>query len=941
MRLLLTSDWQCDTNNLDLCEQSLQELLAAAKKYKPDAIIHAGDVKDAYSPVHVPVVSFAVRAVRRICEAGHRLIILLGNHDRVSQTADSKNWLDVLRVAGAETVSKPRSKRIGDGVVSFLPYTSDKKEERRWAAQLAAEETTGLRVLIFHTEVKGAVLNGAGIPTSGADLDALGASHYTACFGGHIHGHQQIGKNAWYIGSPFCQDWSEANACKGHVLADIEQVANTGRAMLETHVNVSQLVTKIPHWYDAEWLIENNQLPEPGAYIRSKVDVASKKIKDQLQDAEQRLRATFGDSVKLFVIPQITKQEAEAVLLQDSSDTDNVARYVAATFPVDSRCSAKVLTSYLSTKLGELRGASGNSHTRFIKAWARNVLTFKKVKIPLANQGLVLLSGKNLDWPKRSNGAGKTNCLSLLGPVPLFGQTIKEQKNDAWACESNEDEAFSALLMKDMAGRKILVERARRPHAIRLYVNGKDQSAGLTGKRKRETQGLIEEAIGLDLKLLLNSVYIDQTIANGFLFAAQQERMDLVGKLLDLERFDTALHSVAHDAKCNELARAAATEKLEALTSSIEELKEQLVDATALVKRDWETQAKTARKEVHQLVKARGALLDLKSSYDDKQAELDSLRHVVLDQTRRVSDVRGELRSWGMQLSRAEKLLKAKKCAVCEQDATGAGAELQKNAKSNLKEATATLALAEKALAGLEANEDKLDKYISRWTAQVDKLEVQLDSARSVLEQAQTGAEREAKQNAAALDRKASVQKKLSKVKRIQSAVHSTIKALSIDAELLLLARKAFSRSGMPAYLSSGLCPVLNQAAEEYAELLFNSRLKIHFEVVDGKFIVDVVNSAGSGEVAGQSVGESAMAGLITAFAIRECAPKTNLLILDEPGHGLDSEGAKQFANGLLKLCDRFETILLTTHNPAIESVLSGQRVWTVEKKDRISRLIT
>jgi len=105
-------------------------------------------------------------------------------------------------------------------------------------------------------------------------------------------------------------------------------------------------------------------------------------------------------------------------------------------------------------------------------------------------------------------------------------------------------------------------------------------------------------------------------------------------------------------------------------------------------------------------------------------------------------------------------------------------------------------------------------------------------------------------------------------------------------------------------------------------------------------FRVDVVNAAGSDTLKGQSVGESAMAGVIAAFALREVAPKTNLLILDEPGSGLDAEGARLFARGLLKLKPRYETILVTTHSPIIESVLAGETTWTIEKQNGYSHLI-
>ena len=85
------------------------------------------------------------------------------------------------------------------------------------------------------------------------------------------------------------------------------------------------------------------------------------------------------------------------------------------------------------------------------------------------------------------------------------------------------------------------------------------------------------------------------------------------------------------------------------------------------------------------------------------------------------------------------------------------------------------------------------------------------------------------------------------------------------------------------------------------------------------------------------------MAGIVAAFALREACPRTNLVILDEPGFGLDSVGAKQFAKGLLALKEsgRFGTILCTTHSPVIESLLTGETVWTVIKQNGISELVT
>jgi DNA repair exonuclease SbcCD nuclease subunit len=224
MKLLLQSDSQAEFSNLDLCEQSHQELLKAIQVHKPDAVIHGGDLKESYNPIDVRVAKFWVKATRQIVDTGVPFYINLGNHDRISQSRESKNWLDILRVAGATTFTKPRIKRVADGAIAFLPYTADKALERKWAKQLAidVQEYIGPKALIFHTEVAGALLNTFGTKAVGNDHAGLCFDKYDVCLGGHIHGFQQIGGNAFYIGSPFCQDWGEADQQKGLVLVTIE-----------------------------------------------------------------------------------------------------------------------------------------------------------------------------------------------------------------------------------------------------------------------------------------------------------------------------------------------------------------------------------------------------------------------------------------------------------------------------------------------------------------------------------------------------------------------------------------------------------------------------------------------------------------------------------------------------------------------------------------------
>lgn len=224
MRLLCTSDSQAERSNLDLCEIALEELLRAADKYKPDAIVHAGDLKDPYSPVDVPVYNFWVRATQRIVRAGWDFYCNLGNHDRISQSLDSRNWFPVLRAAGAKAITKPTVKKIGDGYVAFCPFTANRAEEYEWYKQLALEiksYTAGPRVLIFHGEVAGADMGA--ITSLGIEPKDMYYSEYDICLGGHLHKHHHVSDNIWYIGSPFCQDWSEANDRKGILYVEIPE----------------------------------------------------------------------------------------------------------------------------------------------------------------------------------------------------------------------------------------------------------------------------------------------------------------------------------------------------------------------------------------------------------------------------------------------------------------------------------------------------------------------------------------------------------------------------------------------------------------------------------------------------------------------------------------------------------------------------------------------
>ena len=84
MKLLFTSDWQSDFENLDLCERAAEDVLNLCAAHELEGFVVAGDLKQRRNPVDVtgyPILD----AVHQASERGNifGVILVLSNHDRV------------------------------------------------------------------------------------------------------------------------------------------------------------------------------------------------------------------------------------------------------------------------------------------------------------------------------------------------------------------------------------------------------------------------------------------------------------------------------------------------------------------------------------------------------------------------------------------------------------------------------------------------------------------------------------------------------------------------------------------------------------------------------------------------------------------------------------------------------------------------------------------
>jgi hypothetical protein len=143
MRILLTSDWQCSYDNLELCKQAAEEILELRREHDFQVLVLCGDLKHVYNPVDLRVINFWQRTIKRWNEELDDVVVLLGNHDRLGMHNERPNWMPVLRNAGAKCFDEPSYHRLSDGFRLLLGKIMSYALERPtiWELTRALTET--------------------------------------------------------------------------------------------------------------------------------------------------------------------------------------------------------------------------------------------------------------------------------------------------------------------------------------------------------------------------------------------------------------------------------------------------------------------------------------------------------------------------------------------------------------------------------------------------------------------------------------------------------------------------------------------------------------------------------------------------------------------------------------------------------------------------------
>lgn len=685
---------------------------------------------------------------------------------------------------------------------------------------------------------------------------------------------------------------------------------------------IESIPSIVPDWFDPSSANFAPPADWTGCRVRVKVPINTADPAKEMSDARELLEKKYPGA-DLHLVQDFDAACPASTTTTTGSDEDMLREYFE-TVAMPEGSTREQAVAYLKTLLPGT-GVFGVQAASFVSATATNVLGFDGAVVDMNRKGLTLVTGLRPDKGNKSNGAGKSTWVGLpfLG---LTGKTFKGQECDDWASRHNGKPARIETVLMLPDGRKLSLLRQRRPTKLLLLVDGKDVTMGTPAA----SQKYIEQLTNLTWDVITNAVYIGQHEAAS-VFGTDKERKELFSRLLGLNRFldvQAKLRRVS-----TRLSNSASSIEAEAQSAeaALHEVERQRVELHAHMKSVPKVDTKTIAalgskllsldKDLHEAV-----TLSAKHKKDYRELT-DKVRKHAAD----ANQARGRSKMLGEQLGRAASV--GDVCQLC-------GGIVDKASIKKYRAKLADDVVIERASAKKHEN---LEESVIEKRDRVEQLINAQEKASQSVRIEQVNVQRQLD----ALNAQKDEHDKLRqhhKTSALRAAKLRKNLSIHVGARTATLMEKAFvdtcssacGRDGLPAFLCAAAAPRLNTAASVYRDA-FESDVAVVFHATADGIDIEVVNEDGGCDHRAQSKGEASLVGIITSLAFREALVPLGVLILDEPGEGLDAQSASAFARGMNQVAERFGAAYVITHNPAILAGLEPDHHIEVVKTGKVS----
>jgi DNA repair exonuclease SbcCD ATPase subunit/DNA repair exonuclease SbcCD nuclease subunit len=873
MHAIVTADWHIKSTQLKEFTDAVDDFLDCQETVGAEELIILGDLTHDIGPLPHVVIEALVTQLARLRRAFPKITVLMGNHDYGSHTADSANTSALLRQLGCTVHYKPA---ILDGCL-WLPYQHNIQDAEDILRQHAGDMS--IRTVFFHQGVTSAKFNM--LKEASGVLPISAFDGYALAVGGDYHHQQNLPKtNIWYCGSPYFNNWGEANQDKGFL--QIRDTSVTGAWL-----------SRCQQWINTAWPNAPRIIP-PGSRVKAEV------LASASAGTIDRVKAKFkGSDVTIVVKPEVQHLRADA-----ATEDDAFNAYWATVEGVTAEEAAEVPKAILEA-LWAFPGA-GNPVLRVSRVKAENILSYGKLDFTF-EPGLTVLSA--------SNGSGKTALMQMI-PIALFGETTSGQK--ATALRRYESTGPAYVEMEATSGKALTIRRNRYPntHSSVVY-DGKQVQEG------SNPAALITKLTGFTSDTLAASLFVDQRAVNGLLSGKPAEQRGLLSALCGLEAYRQA--------------QAVWTTKLQAAT------KAQLASSNVLVEARYEVQRVEDRRAFVSAANAKlkaSRVADL----DKKAAENETLRAQLAEaekvQIAAVSKwqvaVRAQLALEELRDSVYSKLgsvpVEPEKpssvCIACSQKISAS--KLQQMMKVYAKDVATHQELVV-AYAALQTEHAALVESCRKSRKGLDKLAedkstavAEANALRGLLNRSTA----EVKEATALASKKPEPLPDLTEAKKAALAASEAVQTANHAVRICTLVRDALSPKGIPSYLVQNLVPRLNQAVCRLYTIL-DPPVSVDFYAEDESLKVRIAAIHGGRALNEVSNGQKQLASVMVTLALRSLVD-SNVLFLDELEIGLDAENCQKLAELVNSLKEYYPCIIVASHNPRLLEYLEVDRMFKI-----------
>lgn len=599
-----------------------------------------------------------------------------------------------------------------------------------------------------------------------------------------------------------------------------------------------------------------------------------------------------------------------------------------------------------------------------------------QVSLPLRDQGLTLILGRNEDAPRAaSNGAGKSLLLDALA-WGLWGKTVRGVNHDAVVNDSTGENCLVTVEATEGDDSYVFIRTRKategKPNRLEVYRNGED----LAKESIAETQVLVDSLLGYSfdvfcaampgagmniteltdkqIKELLERVLMTDILGSAHktattdLKGVRASLQDVEGRILVISTTTAGLnrqHAGALEAEAKfEESR---TIEVKSLKEKIEAVEAALAKAVLVVEEGDKAveRVQTLSGHISKLNRELAGLWNqegtIKAEYGKKRSGVAQARHTLKSKQ---EDIRGTIK-------RLDKLSGCE-CPECLQvvseEQTLHIIEMLKEKVLSIDKELKDLSINEIALADQEAGAlGPVETAIRTMLDLSKRAELEMVGLREKV----GVAEQERVKVAVQTSTRASLVSTLEKVKTQKSPFQESLKDIEAQVEdvqvqeSLAIGEKesleeeagrlqfwvdAFSQKGIRSYMLESVVPMLNASAEKYCQILTDGEMSVEFiaRSDNEKFEVKVTHKHGGSSYRASSKGEQARANLVASFAIGDLAASRShkplsLRFLDEPFESVDEAGIEAIVQLLNEQSSEFDTVFVVTHQQSLQQMFN------------------